>query len=304
MKLSVIVCTRNRAHAILPCLNSIVAAIAFAAPVDAELIVVDNASTDDTFAMVTKWACDIKFSVRLIQEMKKGLSHARNAGIATAQGNLILFTDDDCRYDETYIRNTIAHYNHDSAPVMRGGSVVLGDPTDLSIGVRLSPLPMSWSMANHDAKKHSLTTNSLIGCNMVLPMSLIQKVGPFDTRLGAGSPLHGGEDIDYILRVYLSGATIAYQPDMKIHHFHGRKTIEDGRALRLNYFLSAGALYAKFLFRYPDFCKPFYWDFKKMVKDIIKRQNSFMPELNLSFVDLIRQNIKGALLYFIGALKP
>ena len=48
MKLSVIVATRNRGHAITPCLDSIAASIAHAAPLDAEIVVIDNGSTDNT----------------------------------------------------------------------------------------------------------------------------------------------------------------------------------------------------------------------------------------------------------------
>ena len=48
MKLSVIVATRNRAHAIRPCLDSIATAFAKAAPLDAEIVVVNNGSSDNT----------------------------------------------------------------------------------------------------------------------------------------------------------------------------------------------------------------------------------------------------------------
>jgi glycosyltransferase involved in cell wall biosynthesis len=56
VKLSVIVATRNRAHAITGCLDSIAAAFAKAAPLDAEIVVVDNGSTDDTPEIIDAWA--------------------------------------------------------------------------------------------------------------------------------------------------------------------------------------------------------------------------------------------------------
>jgi Glycosyl transferase family 2 len=52
VKLSVIVATRNRAQAIGPCLDSIAEALAEAAPLDAEIVVVDNGSTDDTAEVI------------------------------------------------------------------------------------------------------------------------------------------------------------------------------------------------------------------------------------------------------------
>jgi hypothetical protein len=61
MKLSVIVATRNRAHAIAGCLDSIAVSLAKAAPLDAEIIVVDNGSQDATSRAVEESA----FPVRL-----------------------------------------------------------------------------------------------------------------------------------------------------------------------------------------------------------------------------------------------
>src|SRR5262245_62995105 len=56
MKLSVIVVTKNRARHLGSCLDSIAAAFALAAPLDAEIVIVDNGSTDNTAALIDEWA--------------------------------------------------------------------------------------------------------------------------------------------------------------------------------------------------------------------------------------------------------
>jgi glycosyltransferase involved in cell wall biosynthesis len=56
MRLSVIIATRNRARVIVACLSSIAAAIARAAPLDAEIVIVDNGSTDETGQIIAGWA--------------------------------------------------------------------------------------------------------------------------------------------------------------------------------------------------------------------------------------------------------
>src|ERR1017187_6698685 len=97
LKLSVVVATRNRAYAIAECLGSIAAAIAHAAPLDAEIVVVDNGSTDDTAAVIKAWASASPVPVQLLSEPRQGKGRALNCALRAAQGELLVFTDDDCR---------------------------------------------------------------------------------------------------------------------------------------------------------------------------------------------------------------
>src|SRR5580693_3507353 len=97
MKLSVLVCTRNRSHAIIPCLDSIAQSLANAAPLDAEIVVINNASEDDTGVVLNQWASKSPFPVSLQFEPRKGASYARNCGLRAARGSLLVWTDDDCR---------------------------------------------------------------------------------------------------------------------------------------------------------------------------------------------------------------
>jgi glycosyltransferase involved in cell wall biosynthesis len=87
MRLSVIVCTRNRAHAIVPCLDSIVRALSRAAPIDAEIVVVDNGSTDHTAAAVAAWPSKASFAVKLQQEPRPGIAGAHNCVSAQQAGS-------------------------------------------------------------------------------------------------------------------------------------------------------------------------------------------------------------------------
>jgi hypothetical protein len=87
MKLSVIVATRNRAHAIAESLDSIAASLAKAAPLDAEIVVVDNGSRDATSRAVEQWAAGCPFPVRLLWEPRPGLSVARNRALGSAWAN-------------------------------------------------------------------------------------------------------------------------------------------------------------------------------------------------------------------------
>jgi glycosyltransferase involved in cell wall biosynthesis len=75
-------------------------------PVDRyEIIVVDNASTDDTPVKIQQLAkeLDHKYNFKYVIENRKGLSFTRNTGAAHAVGSIFLFTDDDATFDTNWI---------------------------------------------------------------------------------------------------------------------------------------------------------------------------------------------------------
>ena len=79
LKLSVLVCTHNRSYNVIPCLDSIVQSLSNAAPIEAEIVVIDNASKDNTAIVLKEWAAKSPFPVNLQFEAKKGASYAQIA---------------------------------------------------------------------------------------------------------------------------------------------------------------------------------------------------------------------------------
>lgn len=300
---SVIICTHNRFAALIPCLTSILKAIHAAPHADTEILIVDNNSTDDTQDAVKTWCAEHPdCNLRIVFEAEKGLSHARNCGLSHATGALLLMIDDDCTMDVSYIVNALAHDARDTAPVLRGGSVFLGDPTDQPLTIKTEATRQSWSR-ERSSGRHENLGNTLLGCNMMMRRTLVDKIGPFDTALGAGSSIPGGEDTDYIFRAYIHGFEIEYAPDLKIHHFHGRKKVEDGYNLFRNYSIGGGALYAKYLFSHPNICRQLYWDLKKLPGEWIRKENRFMPEFGFTMTDKIRYSAKGMYAYWRSRLR-
>lgn len=87
---SVVIPNRNGAATIGLCLQS---ALACRHP-NFEVIVVDDASTDDSVAQIERFACRLVLLVRLHRHT--GAAGARNAGAQHARGELLFFTDADC----------------------------------------------------------------------------------------------------------------------------------------------------------------------------------------------------------------
>lgn len=84
---SIIIPTFNGASRIGNCLNAL---LEQAGRIDAEILVVDDGSTDETAGVVQA------LGVRLIHQANAGPAAARNRGAAAARGEILLFTDDDC----------------------------------------------------------------------------------------------------------------------------------------------------------------------------------------------------------------
>ena len=291
MKLSVIVCTRNRAQAITPCLDAIASSLAFASPIDAEIVVVDNASEDSTPDVVRAWSAKCDFPVNLVHEGRKGVCHARNSAIRAARGELLIWTDDDCRLDQSHVRNALSYDKQDAGPVLRGGRVELGDPTDLPLTIKTDSAPRRWSSGMRSAR-HECLGNCLLGCNMMMRRSVFETVGPFDARTD--------DDIDLVYRCYVASIPIDYTPDLVVFHYHGRKDPAHGHKLFRTYMLQMGALYAKFVLQDADLCRPIFWDLRNAAKELVARKNLFLPEIGFSHKHRLYYNALGAVKYWLG----
>jgi glycosyltransferase involved in cell wall biosynthesis len=251
MKLSVIVATRNRAQAIIPSLDSIVQSLSNAALSDAEIIVIDNGSTDRTGERIRSWTAATGATVQSLVEPRAGKSTAVNRGIRAARGDLLLFTDDDCRLTKNHVSDLLRHASADTEPTLRGGRVELGDVTDLPLTIQTNPHRLRWHRNDVERCAH-LGGGVIPGCNMAMSRAVIDRVGQFDERLGPGTRIPSNEDVDYVYRAFLNGIIIEYVPDMAVAHWHGRKTEDAGRRLIRQYVTGTGALYAKFLLNHPN----------------------------------------------------
>ncbi len=301
-KISVIICTRNRAHAIGPCLEAVEGAFA-ACPVveDYEVVVVDNDSTDDTFLVVTNWAKQHNVPLRLVTEIKPGLSAARNCGIRTATGELMVFTDDDCCMRSTYISDLLTHDAADTELTMRSGSVVLGNPLDLPLTIRKVPESLRWKKPL-DIRGEGSLLGGLIGCNMAMRREVLDRVGFFDENLGAGTACPAGEDTDFFYRAYLAGIALEMVPDMIVEHHHGRRLPADAIKLRRNYAVGNGALCAKYLFLYPNFSRHLVWDFKRCLRAIVSPPAEWDAEKRVAMKQVFLNELLGVLIYYKSRL--
>ncbi|MEY4242986.1 MAG: hypothetical protein RLZZ245_571 [Verrucomicrobiota bacterium] len=218
---SVIVCTRNGKSRIGSCLE----AIRQLEGGHFETLVVDDGSTDGTAAHVAKnfpW-------VRLLCRAGEGLSAARNAGAAAANGEILAFTDDDCEPDREWLLRVRRVFQN-------GQFAAAGGPN-------LAPKPKNWQeavvCAAPGAPSHVMLSDEeaehLPGCNLVVTHSAFHAIGGFDPQFQTA-----GDDVDFCWRLRDAGFRLGFSPGAFVWHWRRsslvgflRQQLGYGRAERL-----------------------------------------------------------------------
>jgi glycosyltransferase involved in cell wall biosynthesis len=119
--ISVVVICRNEAVEITPCLERIAAAAA-AARVDAEVVLVDGASTDGTAAIAVAWhgRAVPAFDLRVVSCERPGYGRQRNLGVEHARFRWVAFVSADVRVTERWMAE-LATLADDARDVVLGG---------------------------------------------------------------------------------------------------------------------------------------------------------------------------------------
>ncbi|MFD2237505.1 glycosyltransferase family 2 protein [Aureimonas populi] len=233
MPISLIICTRNRGPQLKQALERL--PHSDIAAHGAEVVLVDNGSTDTTQEVVRAFQAGAAYPVVLVHEARKGLSNARNAGLRASRGEIILFTDDDCYLAPDYVTKARAAFARREFDFC-GGRILLHDPQDYPIAIYDEPL------AKRYPARSVVEAGYFQGASLNFRRSVWEAIGDFDAGLGAGTPFRC-EDIEWVARALMAGFTGAHEPSLVVHHHHGRQDPHEVRALERDNDLARGAFY-------------------------------------------------------------
>ena len=205
---------------------------------DWELIISDQSKTD-ALNPILHHIADPR--IRRVECPGRGASLARNFGVLHARGELIAFTDDDCRPRQNWLA-TIRDVFEDPEIWMATGSLV-APPVKLEglyTGADYIPAERRARPSEGGGRIYSVTANA------VYRRIAFEKAGPFDVCLSPGTEFFGGEEDDHGRRLEMFDPVLLQTPRLEVEHTHGIrfgfKAVWD---LRRKYAISTGALAGK-----------------------------------------------------------
>ena len=170
----------------------------------ARVLLVDQNPDDRLEPVVATAAVDV---VRLRSE--PGLSRARNAALPHLTADVVAFPDDDCVYPPGLLALVAARL---------AGQQELAGLTGRAVGFD-GGVSASWRTDAARLRRDDLW-NRAISFTIFLRSSVVDELGPFDEQLGlgAGTPWHSAEEIDYLIRALDRGAAVEYDPELVVLH--------------------------------------------------------------------------------------
>jgi len=223
-----------------------------------EVIVVDN-RPEDTPSRAAVWRrLSSNSRVSVVAESRRGISAARNHGLAAATGAIVAFTDDDVEVESGWLAAIGRRFVVEPATDVVTGLVL---PAELETaaqiwfersGSKIDQRYVSVGYANDSAWRRQLLgrwrpgrfhvtaqrsgapdeTVSVyrgklgMGANMAFRVEALRSIGGFDEALGAGTRSRGGEDLLAISRLVYEGRRLVFDPAVYVFHTH-RRTVDE-----------------------------------------------------------------------------
>jgi glucosyl-dolichyl phosphate glucuronosyltransferase len=208
-----------------------------------EILVVDNCSTDDTREVVKSFTGRFP-ALRYLFEQRRGVSHARNTGIAAASAPIVALIDDDVEADGTWIDEIRRAFDAQPDIDCIGGR----------IEGRYAEPPPAWFTPHHwgpvalQAEKggsRHIDANHASAClmtaNFAARRAAFQEVGGFSPEFLRD------EDRELQLRLWAAGKRGLYVPEMVVTAEVPRERLTRGYHRRFH--IRAGAAHARMRYR-------------------------------------------------------
>lgn len=203
-RVSVVVANYNGARTLNLCLQSL-GRLEYP---DYEVLMVDDGSTDPSVEI----AAHHTFVKIIRHDRNLGLSAARNTGIAHATGEIVAFTDSDCRADEHWLYYVVGDLLNSDFAGIGGHNFLPPDDSPVAAAVMSSPGGPAHVMLTDRQAEH------IPGCNMAFFRQALVDIGGFDPIF-----TKAGDDVDLCWRLTQAGCKIGFSHGGFVWHYRRPK---------------------------------------------------------------------------------
>jgi len=172
-------------------------------PGEYEVVLVNDGSRDATAEVIARARTRATCRFEVIEQANSGLAKGRNAGIARASGERIIFIDDDVLPLPNFVEEHLRSHARAPKAVVRGGAINVASFDDLP--------PPVWSIKDYSA-------NFFWTTNVSVPLATIRAIGGFNESFSE----YGWEDIDVGLRLRFGGVRAVFNPKALVYHYKPR----------------------------------------------------------------------------------
>jgi glycosyltransferase involved in cell wall biosynthesis len=234
-EIAVVICTRNRGVQAAEAASAVLRN-----PGDFELVIVDQSTNELSADALSALPADSR--MRVIRSPLRGLSIARNMGVAATHAPIIAFTDDDCRPELGWVSAMLRIFQQEPGAAMVFGRVRLPANQE-GVGYAASFEP-DQRVLQDGVPLPSVALG--IGANFGIRRAVYDRLGGFDPLLGAGAPHFGGggEESDLLIRALHAGLSVINAVESDVLHL-GVRVGAEIRPLAIGYQLGTGAAFGK-----------------------------------------------------------
>lgn len=212
--ISVVVLTYNNWAYTQACLHSLFTRTDY--PGRLEVVVADNASSDETVGRLKDWAEREPRMKLVLNSSNLGFSAGNNTGLAAATGDYLVMLNNDTVVTRGWALTMLRHFQRDPRLGLLGPATNhIGNESKVPVHYdTLEQMPAAargWTLP-HMGQLHPMRTLAFF-CVM-MPRAVYAQVGPMDEHFGRGF----FEDDDYCRRIEQLGLHMACADDVLVHH--------------------------------------------------------------------------------------
>jgi len=258
-----------------------------------EIVVVDQTArhTPQTEAFLMS----LSKRIRYFRLRTPGLPEARNFGLERAQGEVVLFCDDDVELPPGWVASHALNYSEPTVGGVAGRVIEDGEP--IVDTTRIGQVTLCGRLVVNHSSPRRADVEWARGGNMSFRRALVKSIGGFDPRFGGNA---GFEEIDLCFRLRRTGYRIVFDPQAALVHLHldrgGCQTRTFDTVTYYCHFLRNKTLF--YLKNMPRYGLPCFLSMQmlRIVRTAVLDSRSWAAT-----VRLLRATYEGAALYAAGA---